>query len=344
MIGQAIKLIEKGLIPDQLIRSGIKKLCRQRLEEQYANDCEMQSEQYHEFWQQLKQSKIAIETDKANQQHYELPTEFFQYALGDKLKYSSAYWSHSCDDLSQAELAMLNLYCERGQFYDGQEILELGCGWGSLTLFLAERYPNSRITAISNSHSQRKFIQQQADENQLENIQILTTDINDFESDKKYDRIVSIEMFEHVRNYQELFHKLSGWLNVDGKVFLHIFCHRYLMYPYQEEGDDNWMGRYFFSGGQMPAADTFLLFQHELQLDKRWLLSGSHYEKTSNAWLENMDQNKDRIIPIFESTYGEDFANIWFQRWRIFFMACAELFGYAKGNEWMVAHYRFTKR
>lgn len=344
MIGQAIKLIEKGLVPDQLIRSGIKKLCRQRLQEQYTDDCEMQSELYHDFWQELKQSQIAIETDKANEQHYELPTEFFQYALGKRLKYSSAYWAQDCHDLSAAEVAMLNCYCERGQFKDGQEILELGCGWGSLTLFLAEKYPNSHITAISNSNSQREYILRQAEQKNLQNLTIITTDINDFETDKKHDRIVSIEMFEHVRNYQELFQKLSGWLKADGKLFLHIFCHRYLMYPYQEEGEDNWMGRYFFSGGQMPAADTFLLFQNKLQIEQRWLVGGQHYEKTANAWLRNMDKHKPSIIPIFEKTYGQDFANIWFQRWRIFFMACAELFGYAKGNEWMVAHYRFSKR
>ncbi len=344
MLAQAIKLIEKGLLPDTLVRSGIKRLCEQRLKEQYANDCEQQAEQYHQFWQGLKQSQIAIKTQQANEQHYEVPTEFFKYALGKNLKYSSCFWEQRISDLTQAEEKMLELYCERGNFSDGQKILELGCGWGSLSLYLAKKYPKSQILGISNSITQGQYITQQANLLGLNNLKIVTQDINQFDSVEEFDRIISIEMFEHVRNYQELFSKISSWLKSDGQLFLHVFCHRYLMYPYEEEGEDNWMGRYFFSGGQMPAADTFLLFQQDLQLDKRWLINGQHYEKTSNAWLANMDKHREEIMPIFEKTYGKDFAPVWFQRWRIFFMACAELFGYAKGNEWMVAHYRFVKR
>ncbi len=344
MIGQAIKLVEKGLMPDTLIRSGIRKLCKQRLMEEFADDCEAQSDRFGEFLQELKQSKIAIKTDEANQQHYEVPAEFYHYALGENLKYSSAYWGSETNSLTEAETAMLELYCQRGQFTDGQEVLELGCGWGSLTLYLASKYPNSRITGVSNSNSQREFILAKAKERNLNNIQIITCDINEFYPGKQHDRIVSIEMFEHVRNYQELFDKVSNWLKVDGKAFLHIFCHRFLMYPYTEDGDDNWMGRYFFSGGQMPAADTFLHFQEKLVLEQRWLLSGTHYERTSNAWLDNMDKHKEQIMPVFEECYGADFAKLWFQRWRIFFMACAELFGYANGNEWMIAHYLFNKK
>ncbi|MRX27784.1 cyclopropane-fatty-acyl-phospholipid synthase family protein [Kangiella sp. HZ709] len=344
MIGQAIKLIEKGLVPDNLVRAGIRKLCQQRLEEESAYDCEKQSMQFHDFWQELKQSHIAIKTKEANEQHYELPTDFFYYALGKRFKYSSAYFDETTKNLDEAEEIMLEMYCQRGQFIDGQSILELGCGWGSLTLYLAEKFPNSQITAISNSNSQREHITAIAKERGLNNLEIITKDINEFEPGKTFDRIVSIEMFEHIRNYQQLFDKISSWLNDEGKLFVHIFCHRYLMYPYTEDGDDNWMGRFFFSGGQMPAADTFLLFQQNLSLDQRWLVNGQHYEKTSNAWLENMDKNKKHIMPIFEKTYGKDFASVWFQRWRIFFMACAELFGYAKGNEWMVSHYLFSKK
>ncbi|NVK21755.1 MAG: class I SAM-dependent methyltransferase [Kangiellaceae bacterium] len=344
MIGQAIKLVEKGLMPDTIIRSGIRKLCKQRLEEEYAHNCEIQSQRFTNFLEELKQSKIAIKTEEANQQHYEVPAEFYHYALGGNLKYSSAYWYPETISLTDAEQLMLELYCERGQFEDGQEILELGCGWGSLTLYLATKYPNSNIIGISNSHSQREYIQQQAKQRGLSNITIITTDINEFSPNKTFDRIVSIEMFEHVRNYQQLFNSVNSWLDEDGKLFLHIFCHRYLMYPYTEDGDDNWMGKYFFSGGQMPAADTFLHFQEKLSIEQRWLLSGTHYEKTSNAWLANMDKHRDQIIPVFEKCYGKDSAKLWFQRWRIFFMACAELFGYANGNEWMVAHYLFNKK
>ncbi len=344
MIGQAINLIEKGLMPDAIIRSGIRKLCKQRLTEEFAEDCEAQSDRFDEFLQELKQSKIAIKTDQANKQHYEVPAEFYHYALGENLKYSCAFWGSETETLEQAEKLMLELYCKRGQFRDGQEILELGCGWGSLTLYLASKYPKSNITGISNSNSQRKYILNQAEERDLNNINIITCDINDFSVDNQFDRVVSIEMFEHVRNYEQLFAKVNSWLKEDGKLFLHIFCHRYLMYPFDEDGDDNWMGRYFFSGGQMPASDTFLYFQQNLNIQNRWLLNGSHYEKTSNAWLKNMDRHKTEIMPIFENCYGKDFAKLWFQRWRIFFMACAELFGYAEGNEWLVAHYLFNKR
>lgn len=344
MIAQAINLIEKGLLPDRLVRLGIRKLCEQRLAEESAFDCEAQGERYHQFLQELKLSEVAIKTDKANEQHYEVPAKFYHYALGKNLKYSSAYWPDGINNLDAAEQAMLELYAQRGEFVDGQDILELGCGWGSLTLFLAAKYPNSTITGVSNSNSQREHIEQQARERGLTNITIITQDINQFDPGRTFDRIISIEMFEHVRNYQVLFERVSQWLKDDGKVFLHVFCHRYLMYPFLEEGDDNWMGRYFFSGGQMPAADTFLNFQQHLQLDRRWLVNGQHYEKTSNAWLENMDKHQKEIMPLFEKVYGKDFAKIWFQRWRIFFMACAELFGYADGNEWMVAHYLFVKR
>lgn len=344
MIAQAINLIEKGLLPDRLVRLGIRKLCEQRLTEESAYDCEQQAERYHAFLQELKSSEIAIKTDKANEQHYEVPAQFYHYALGKNLKYSSAFWPEGVNNLDQAEQAMLDLYAERGEFVDGQDILELGCGWGSLTLYLAAKYPNSTITGVSNSNSQREHIQQQAKERGITNITIITKDINQFDPGRQFDRIISIEMFEHIRNYEVLFERVSQWLKDEGKVFLHVFCHRYLMYPFLEEGDDNWMGRYFFSGGQMPAADTFLNFQQKLQLDRRWLVNGQHYEKTSNAWLENMDKHQKEIMQLFETVYGKDFAKIWFQRWRIFFMACAELFGYADGNEWMVAHYRFVKK
>ena len=344
MIGQAIKLIEKGLMPDTLIRSGIRQLCKQRLSDEHIDNCELQSKRFNRFLQEIKSSDIAIKTEQANEQHYEVPSQFYQFALGGNLKYSSAYWLENTSSLTDAENLMLELYCRRGQFEDGQNILELGCGWGSLTLYLAAKYPNSNIVALSNSHSQRHHIEEQARQRHLNNITVITCDINQFNPKGLYDRIISIEMFEHIRNYQQLFDNMNHWLNDHGKLFIHIFCHRYLMYPYDEEGDDNWMGRYFFSGGQMPSADTFLHFQNKLQLEKRWILSGQHYEKTSNAWLDNMDKNKKHIMPIFEQTYGKDFAKLWFQRWRIFFMACAELFGYSNGNEWMVAHYLFNKK
>jgi cyclopropane-fatty-acyl-phospholipid synthase len=285
---------------------------------------------------------LAIDTDKANEQHYEVDASFYEMALGKRKKYSSCYY-HADESLDKAEENMLELYCERGQFQEGQNILELGCGWGSLTLFLAEKYPNATITGLSNSHSQRIHILDQAQKQGLSNIKIITCDINEFEISEKFDRIVSIEMFEHVRNYKHLFNKISTWLKQDGLLFIHVFCHRYLMYPFLTEGSDNWMGKYFFSGGQMPAADTFLYFQDDLNIERRWMNSGQHYEKTSNHWLKNMDAHKLEVMNTFKQIYGNQYK-LWFQRWRIFFMSCAELFGYNKGNEWLVGHYLFSKK
>ena len=338
----AIKAVEKGLLPDFMVRFAIRQLVKQRLNEESAGDPEMSSQKYNKFLQSLKQSFLAIDTDKANEQHYEVDADFYHLALGKRKKYSSCYYNGN-ESIDEAELNMLELYCQRGQFVDGQEILELGCGWGSLTLFLAEKYPNSSITGLSNSHSQREYIQNQAKEKGLTNIHIITCDINEFEINKTFDRVVSIEMFEHVRNYQNLFNQISQWLRADGLLFIHVFCHRFLMYPFQSEGSDNWMGKYFFSGGQMPAADTFLNFQEKLKIETRWMNNGQHYEKTSNDWLKNTDKHKLEILQIFKKVYGPDYK-IWFQRWRIFFMSCAELFGYNKGNEWLVGHYLFSNR
>ncbi|MCB1583467.1 MAG: class I SAM-dependent methyltransferase [Xanthomonadales bacterium] len=340
MIKTLINWVEKGYLPDSMVRAGIRRLVKQRLEEEYVNDAENFDQRYRDFLEEIRHSPLALETDKANEQHYEVDAEFYQYALGKRKKYSACYY-HQNEGLDDAELNMLELYAERGQFENGQQILELGCGWGSITLFLAEKYPESQITAVSNSHSQRKYIMGQAQALNLNNIEVITCDINELSLKQKFDRVISIEMFEHVRNYKNLFNNIASWLHDEGKLFVHIFCHKFLMYPFIAEGDDNWMGRYFFSGGQMPASDTFLHFQEKLLLEQRWLLSGRHYEKTANHWLINMDQNRGKIMPVFNRVYGEH-ASLWFQRWRIFFMSCAELFGYDQGSQWLVAHYLFT--
>lgn len=285
---------------------------------------------------------MAIDTDKANEQHYEINSDFYELVLGSRKKYSSCYYTND-SNLNEAELNMLELYTDRAQIKDGQNILELGCGWGSLTLYLAEKFPNAQITGVSNSHSQRKYIMLQATKWGLDNIEIITCDINEFSTDKKYGRIVSIEMFEHIRNYGQLFENISRWLTNDGLLFIHVFCHRYLMYPFNSNGDDNWMGKYFFTGGQMPAADTFLNFQEHLSISQRWMMSGSHYEKTSNDWLKNMDKNKSEVLHVLKKIYADKYL-VWYRRWRIFFMSCAELFGYNNGNEWLVGHYLFSNK
>ncbi len=290
-----ITLAEHSLLPDSLVRFGIKKLLKQRLQDESANDPEQREKRYQQLLEKLRQSPIAIETGAANAQHYEVPAAFYQYALGKHLKYSSCYWDEQTENLDQAEARMLAVTAERAELANGQQILELGCGWGSLTLWMAEHFPASRITAVSNSNSQREYIQQQAKQRGLGNIEVITCDVNQLTLDKHFDRIVSVEMFEHMRNYDSLLSKIAGWLTADGKLFVHIFCHKQLAYPFETEGEDNWMGRYFFTGGLMPSRDTLLHFQKELQLQYQWDLSGSHYQKTAEAWLANMDQHRHEI-------------------------------------------------
>jgi cyclopropane-fatty-acyl-phospholipid synthase len=339
-----IDLCERGLVPDTLLRHGIRRLCRQRLREEFDDDADAAGRRYRELLEQLRRSDVAIETDAANEQHYEVPTRFFELCLGKRLKYSSCHYPEGGETLDQAEESMLALYGERAELADGQRILELGCGWGSLTLWMAGRYPEARITGVSNSNSQREHILGRCRELGYDNVEILTRDVNELAlPSAHFDRVVSVEMFEHVRNYQVLLGRIGDWLSPGGKLFVHIFCHRHLMYPFETAGEDNWMGRYFFTGGLMPAADTLLHFQDSVRLEQRWLMSGRHYQATANHWLENQDRNAEEVRRILEPVYGAD-TGIWIQRWRMFWMACAELFGYRGGNEWQVAHYRFVRR
>lgn len=335
---------ERGLIPDSLLRFGIRRQCAARLDEETAIGVEATAERQRARIDELRQSPIAIETDAANAQHYELPPPFFKLCLGKNLKYSSCYWDENTRDLDAAEARMLELYGERAELADRQRILELGCGWGSLTLWMAAKYPNAKITAVSNSRPQREFIEARCQERGLGNVTIITTDVNTLSLDAdQFDRAVSIEMFEHMRNYEHLLQRVGSWLKPGGKLFVHIFCHKTLAYPFETAGEDNWMGRHFFTGGLMPAADTLLHFQKHIHIEERWLLPGTHYEKTANAWLKNQDSHRDQVMAILTEAYGAEQAKLWNQRWRMFWMACAELFGYADGSEWLVAHYRFAR-
>lgn len=344
IIQQSLKLVESGLVPDQAIRAAIRALSKKRLIQEGRYDPEQAAQRYMDVLNTLKHSKIAIETDKANEQHYELPTEFFQAALGKRLKYSACYFPTAKTTLDEAEEFALQIYCERAQLKDGQQILELGCGWGSFTLWMAERYPNASIKGVSNSATQRQHILAQAKQRGLNNIEILTCDVNVLELEKgQFDRVVSVEMFEHVRNYQRLFEKIQTWLKDDGLLWCHIFCHRFLHYPFEIKNEYDWMSKYFFTGGLMPSVSTFLHFQDHLELSQQWQWSGEHYERTANAWLENMDAHETELKPLFEKIYAQD-ADAWWQRWRIFFMACAELFGFDQGQEWVVGHYLFKKK
>jgi cyclopropane-fatty-acyl-phospholipid synthase len=335
-------LAERGLIPDACLRLGIRRLCAQRLSDGQAGGLESQALRFNALLGDLRRSPVALHVDAANRQHYELPPSFFAMCLGRRLKYSSAYYPTGRETLDQAEEAMLALYGERAQLADGQDILELGCGWGSLTLWMAERFPHARITAVSNSHSQREHILAVCRARGLHNVRIITADVSQLQLEARaFDRCVSIEMFEHVRNYAQLMGRIAGWLRPDGKLFVHIFAHRTLMYPFETQGEDNWMGRHFFTGGLMPAADTLLHFQDDLRLRQRWLLDGTHYQRTANHWLQNQDVHRDEVFAVLRECYGERGAALWQQRWRMFWMACAELFGYRQGQEWLVAHYLF---
>ncbi len=339
----AVELTESGYVPDSMIRHGIRKLLRQRLVEINAADIERAAERQADFIRQMNASEIALLPDIANDQHYEVPQAFYENVLGTHGKYSCCYWPEGATELATAEQAGLEQTCEHAGIEDGMSILELGCGWGSLTLWMASRYPGSFITAVSNSQSQGEYIRSKAGEAGLQNIDVITADMNDFETDKRFDRIVSVEMFEHMRNYHELFKRISQWLQPDGRFFMHIFVHRNTPYLFEDRDASDWMSRYFFSGGMMPSDDLPLFFQDNLKIEQRWRWNGCHYQKTAVAWLENLDNNRDRIWPVLESTYGRDFARMWFMRWRMFFLAVAELFGYDDGNEWFVSHYLFSK-
>jgi cyclopropane-fatty-acyl-phospholipid synthase len=334
-------LAERGWIPDVALRAAIRSQCADRLRTERAGG----PQRYQQVLDLLRNSPIAVHTDAANSQHYEVPAEFFVRSLGPRLKYSCAYYPDGTESLGEAEEKMLRLYGERAGLTDGQAILELGCGWGSLTLWMAEHYPNARITAVSNSNTQRRYIESECARRGLRNVHVITHNVISLELPAAtFDRCVSIEMFEHMRNYGHLLERISQWLKPQGKLFVHIFAHATLQYPFETAGSDNWLGRHFFTGGLMPAADTLLWFQKHLQIEQRWQVAGTHYERTANHWLENQDAHRDEIMDLFARTYGGDSAQLWFQRWRMFWMACAELFGYDNGREWMVCHYLFTPR
>lgn len=332
-------LAERGLLPDALIRLGIRRLCAAQLSSLRAGGVAAQEQRLMQTLAMLRASPLAIKTQAANAQHYELPAAFFQHCLGRRLKYSCAYYPTGRETLDEAEEAMLELYGERASLADGQQILELGCGWGSLTLWMAERYPHARICAVSNSHAQRAYIEAQCRARALGNVSVMTCDVNRLELPAgRFDRCVSIEMFEHMRNYETLLARIAGWLANEGRLFVHLFAHRSFLYPFEAEGDD-WMGLHFFAGGLMPCVDTLLWFQRDLRLMQRWLIAGTHYERTANHWLAHQDARRDAVLAVLAAHHGADGAALRAQRWRLFWMACAETFGYAGGSEWLVAHY-----
>jgi cyclopropane-fatty-acyl-phospholipid synthase len=329
---RTMNLAEKGWLPDSFVRAGIRRLLRDRI------STISSANSLTNFTDQMTKGPIALATDIANSQHYEVPSEFFQLVLGRHLKYSACYWTDGNRSLDSAEAAALEQVCERAGISDGMQVLDLGCGWGSLSLWIASRYPSCKITSVSNSAPQGALIRARAQRRGIQNIEVITADINTFEAKQKFDRIVSIEMFEHMRNYSALLRLLDSWLEPNGKLFVHIFCHRHHPYFFVDNGPNDWMARHFFTGGLMPSEHLMEEFSESLTLEERWRISGKHYEKTSLAWLANMAEHREEVLEILSTTYGEPDALRWYHRWRIFFLACAELFGYNNGNEWFVSH------
>ncbi len=340
----AIHWVEQGLVPDPAVRLGIRHLLRQRLSELHSGDPEAGAGLTTAFHAGLARAPLAPLPEKANEQHYELPADFFGAVLGPHRKYSCCWWPAGVGTLEQAEAAALQETCTRAGLADGQHILELGCGWGSLSLWMAERFPRARITAVSNSHSQRQHIQAQATARGLANLDVITADFNDFETDRRFDRIVSVEMFEHLRNWPQAFAKVARWLTLGGRFFMHVFVHREAPYAFEPRDASDWMSRHFFSGGMMPSDDLALRCQDDLRLLNQWRWNGRHYARTSAAWLQRMDAQRDALMPLFKKAYGDEQAGLWWTRWRLFFLSVEELFAYADGGQWWVSHYLFERR
>jgi len=334
LLSIGLGLADRGMLPDPVIRRGIRRLCGNRLE----TLAESNGEASREFARSMREGPIAPVPHAANEQHYEVPPDFYGLVLGPHRKYSGCHWPDGTTVLADAEASALEQTCERARLSDGQRILELGCGWGSLSLWMAERYPNASITAVSNSASQRNHIEQRALTRSLDNLRVITEDMNDFMIDERFDRVVSVEMFEHMRNYESLLARIASWLEDDGLLFVHVFCHREAPYEFETSGPANWMGRHFFTGGIMPSEHLIDEFDHDMRTIERWRWDGTHYEKTAEAWLDNLDRNKDDAVDALARSTGREEARRQFHRWRIFFMACAETFGFRGGAEWFVSH------
>lgn len=336
MIKIGIQLAEKGYIPDFILKKAINQLLRGRLNQIPKGD-DLKISSKLSFFEELKNSPIAISTNEANEQHYEVPPSFFKYVMSDRLKYSCCWYENDDDNLMQAEINMIEKTISRAEISNNQEILDLGCGWGSFTLHAAQKFPDSNFTCVSNSQDQIQFIKDEAKKRNLSNVFPEKQNVNELRFQQKFDRIVSVEMFEHVRNYKMLLNTLKGFMSSDGKIFIHIFTHKDHPYPYEVKSDSDWMSKYFFTGGIMPSADIFDYFNDDFSVINYWKINGEHYAKTCRDWLKNHYAKKAKIYDLFDKHYDD--ANKWFQRWRLFFLACEMLFAYNQGDEWYVSHY-----
>jgi cyclopropane-fatty-acyl-phospholipid synthase len=335
--------LERGQLPDWMVRRGIRRLLRKRLVQECADDPAASAERLQQWLAECDASPIAVATQAANEQHYEVPAAFYQHVLGRYRKYSSGLWPDGVQTLDDAEAAMLELTCQRAGIEDGMRVLDMGCGWGALSLWIAKHFPSCQVVGVSNSSSQRANILARAAEAGLRNVEIVTADINAFVAPGSFDRIVSVEMMEHTRNWRLLLQRAASWLLPTGKMFVHVFTHRSVGYAFAQDGKDDWMAREFFTGGQMPADQQMLHFQDDLLIENHWRVSGTHYARTAEAWLANFDRNQAQLEPVLREAYG-DRAVPMGNLWRVFFMACAELWGYRHGNEWLVSHYLMRRR
>jgi len=336
-----MRLVESGTLPDPVVRLGIRHLLRRRLREEHRRRRDAAALRTSAA---TPDERIAIATDRANEQHYELPPEFFELILGPRLKYSCCLWDDTTAGLAEAEEAMLELTAQRAGVRNGLTVLDLGSGWGSFGLWVAERFPGCRVTTVSNSAPQQQFIARQARARGLDNVETIRADINRFAPARRWDRIVSVEMFEHVRDHRTLLDRIARWLEADGLLFVHHFCHRELEYTYEIRDETDWMARYFFTGGVMPSFDMLARVGDPLAVERSWRVSGWHYARTLRAWLARLDASSERALDLLRGHYGAASARTWFVRWRLFLLACAELFEFRGGNEWLVAHHLLRRR
>jgi len=332
-------VLATGSVPDGLLRRIIRRRLAERLERLETEADGDAAAALRRYAAALAAGPLVIHQEAANRQHYELPTAFFSQFLGPRLKYSCCLWPQGVGDLAAAEEAMLALTCERAGLEDGMEVLDLGCGWGSLALFIAERYPRCRVTAMSNSRTQVRHIAAAGSQAGASAVAPISADVATFDPGRRFDRVVSVEMLEHVRNYRELFARMSAWLAPGGRAFVHVFSHRRFAYAFSAEDPRDWMGSRFFSGGQMPAHDLFLQFGDDLATVERWWVGGEHYARTLEAWLRRYDENAAAIRPLLAQTYGAAAASDRQVDWRLFLLACAETFAYEGGRAWGVSHY-----
>ncbi len=337
-----IELAERGFVPTPVIRMGIRRLLRSRIREEAVRHSDREAA-LARFVASMEGADVAPVPALANRQHYEVPAAFFRAVLGSRMKYSSGIWPAGVDTLDASEEAMLRLTSERAEIQDGHRILDLGCGWGSFSLWAAEHFPASQVVGVSNSASQREFILGEARRRGLSNVEILTADMNRFQAPGRFDRVVSVEMFEHMRNWPELFRRIDSWLNPGGKLFIHVFASTRFAYLFETDADDDWMGRHFFTGGMMPSHDLLPRVAGPLSLEDHWVVPGTHYARTSEAWHENLLRNAAAAEAALTGPLSPAEARVQVRRWQMFFLACAELFGFDGGREWHVSHYRLAK-